>query len=349
MSSMGVAAPPCEEIIYRSKLPDIDIPGHLPVHEYCFENLTAVADRPCIINGQTGDVFTYAEVELTARRVAAGLNRLGIRKGDVILALLPNSPEFVFTFLGASFRGATTTTANPFCTTTEIQKQARAAGARLVVTQSAYVDKVRELVQVAGVTIVCTDAHIEGCVHFSTLAGANAGEMPEVEIRPDDVVALPYSSGTTGMPKGVKLTHRGQVTSVAQQVDGANPNLWLRRDDVLLCVLPLFHIYALNSVLLGGLRAGSAILIVPKFDAVVLLDLIQRHRVTVAPLVPPILLALSKRPDLGSYDLSSIRIVMSGAAPMGKDLEDALSAKLPAAKVGQVLYFRSPEIYRQNS
>lgn len=349
MSSMGVAAPPCEEIIYRSKLPDIDIPGHLPVHEYCFENLTAVADRPCIINGQTGDVFTYAEVELTARRVAAGLNRLGIRKGDVILALLPNSPEFVFTFLGASFRGATTTTANPFCTTAEIQKQARAAGARLVVTQSAYVDKVRELVQVAGVTIVCTDAHIEGCVHFSTLAGANAGEMAEVEIRPDDVVALPYSSGTTGMPKGVKLTHRGQVTSVAQQVDGANPNLWLRRDDVLLCVLPLFHIYALNSVLLGGLRAGSAILIVPKFDAVVLLDLIQRHRVTVAPLVPPILLALSKRPDLGSYDLSSIRIVMSGAAPMGKDLEDALSAKLPAAKVGQVLYFRSPEIYRQNS
>ncbi|CAA6671069.1 unnamed protein product [Spirodela intermedia] len=313
MGSMGIAAQPCEEIIYRSKLPDIDIPDHLPVHDYCFENLSAVADRPCIIHGETGDVFTYAEVELTARRVAAGLNRLGIRKGDVIIALLPNSSEFVRYH----------TTANPFCTTAEIQKQAQAARARLVVTQSAYVGKVRELVRLAGVTIVCTDAHIEGCLHFSTLAAANTGEMAEVEIWPDDVVALPYSSGTTGMPKGVKLTHRGQVTSVAQQ---------RRRGAVRASLVPHLR---LNSVLLGGLRAGSAILIVPKFDAVVLLDLIQRHRVTVAPLVPPILLALAKRPDLGSYDLSSIRIVMSGAAPMGKDLEEALSAKLPAAKVGQ--------------
>ena len=79
-------------------------------------------------------------------------------------------------------------------------------------------------------------------MHFSVVAEADEGELPEVEISPEDTVALPFSSGTTGLPKGVVLTHRSLVTSVAQQVDGENPNLYLKTEDVLLCVLPLFHI-----------------------------------------------------------------------------------------------------------
>ncbi|MQL82947.1 hypothetical protein Taro_015436, partial [Colocasia esculenta] len=334
---MGSMPGPAEKtIVYRSKLPDIDIPDHLPLHQYCFQDLPTVADRPCLIHGRTGDVYTYAEVELTARRVAAGLHRVGIRRGHVIMVLLPNSPEFVFGFLGASWLGAATTTANPFCTQTEIRKQARAAGARLVVTRSEYVGKVLDLGREDGIVIVCTDGTPpEGCLHFAELAQADEAEVPGVEVSPDDVVALPYSSGTTGLPKGVMLTHRGLVTSVAQQVDGENPNLWLRRDDVVLCVLPLFHIYALNSVLLCGLRAGAAIMVAPKFEAVAMMELVQRHRVTVAPFVPPIVLALARSPLLDRYDLSSIRAVISGAAPMGKELEDALRAKIPAAVIGQ--------------
>ncbi|KAK1275431.1 4-coumarate--CoA ligase 2 [Acorus gramineus] len=325
--------PPSKDIIFRSKLPDIPIADHLPLHTYCFENLSSLQTHPCLINGSTGETLTYPQVELASRRVAAGLRRLGIRQYDVIMCLLPNSPEFVFTFLAASFLGATTTTANPFYTPQETAKQAKACLAKLVVTQSSYVDKVADL----GVTIVCVDSDRtpEGCVPFSELASADETELPEVDIKPDDVVALPYSSGTTGLPKGVMLTHRGLVTSVAQQVDGENPNLYFNSEDVILCVLPLFHIYSLNSVLLCGLRAGATILIMSKFEVVALMELVQRYKVTIAPFVPPIVLALAKSADLDKYDLSSVRTLMSGAAPMGKELEDALRTKIPKAKLGQ--------------
>ncbi|RRT83720.1 hypothetical protein B296_00001323 [Ensete ventricosum] len=325
-----------EETTFRSKLPDIDINNRRPLHAYCFERLADFADRPCIIDGASGAVMSYADVDIAARRAAAGLHRLGVGRGQVIMILLRNSPEFVLAFLAASHRGAVATTANPFYTPAEIHKQAAASGARVIVTESCYVDKVRELAQERGVTIVCVDGAPEGCRHFSELLAADERDLPEADIDPDDVVALPYSSGTTGLPKGVMLTHRSLITSVAQQVDGDNPNLYFYEEDVLLCVLPLFHIYSLNSVLLCGLRVGAAILIMRKFEISAMLELVQRYRVTVAPLVPPIVLDFVKSPLVDSYDLSSIRTVMSGAAPMGKELEDKFMAKLPNATLGQV-------------
>ncbi|XP_044497362.1 4-coumarate--CoA ligase 1-like [Mangifera indica] len=322
-------------IIYRSKLPDIYIPNHLPLHSYCFENISQVSSRPCLINGSTGDVYTYSEVELTARKIASGLNKLGIQQYDVIMLLLPNFPEFILSFLGASHRGSIVTAANPFFTPAEISKQAEASNAKLIITQACYVDKVRALSEKRGVKIMCIDAAPDGCLHFSELTEADEKDLPDVNINPNDVVALPYSSGTTGLPKGVMLTHKGQVTSVAQQVDGKNPNLYFHSEDVILCVLPLFHIYALNSIFLCGLRAGATILLMQKFEINSLLQLIQRYKITVAPLVPPIVLAISKSPDVDKYDLSSIRIIKSGAAPLGKELEDSVRAKFPNAILGQ--------------
>nr|AIG22503.1 4-coumarate:CoA ligase [Eucalyptus urophylla] len=323
------------EFIFRSKLPDIYIPDNLSLHAYCFENISEFADRPCVINGATGQTYTYAEVELISRRVSAGLNGLGVGQGDVIMLLLQNCPEFVFAFLGASYRGAISTTANPFYTPGEIAKQASAAQAKIVITQAAYADKVRPFAEENGVKVVCIDTAPEGCLHFSELMQADENAAPAADVKPDDVLALPYSSGTTGLPKGVMLTHRGQVTSVAQQVDGDNPNLYFHKEDVILCTLPLFHIYSLNSVMFCALRVGAAILIMQKFEIVALMELVQRYRVTILPIVPPIVLAIAKSAEVDRYDLSSIRTIMSGAAPMGKELEDTVRAKLPNAKLGQ--------------
>ncbi|CAN1813495.1 4-coumarate--CoA ligase 2 [Linum perenne] len=324
-----------EEFIFRSKLPDIDIPNHLPLHSYIFQNISDHASRPCLINSVTGDVHTYADVQLTSKRVAAGLEKLGIRQGDVIMLLLPNCPEFVLAFLGASFRGAIATAANPFFTAAEVAKQAKASGAKLVITQSAFADKVKDL-SLEGVKVMCVDdSSPDWCLHFSQLTESAESADSEIEICSDDVVALPYSSGTTGLPKGVMLTHKGLVTSVAQQVDGENPNLYFTSDDVILCVLPMFHIYALNSIMLCGLRVGAAILIMPKFEIGTLLELIQRYRVTIAPMVPPVVLAIAKSSETEKYDLSSIRMLKSGAAPLGKELEDAVGAKFPNARLGQ--------------
>ncbi|KAK4764359.1 hypothetical protein SAY87_013797 [Trapa incisa] len=324
-----------EEFVFRSKLPDIYIPTHLPLHSYCFENVSEFVDRPCIIDGSTGKVYTYSEVELSARRVAAGLNKIGVEQGHVVMLLLQNSPEFVLAFLGASYRGAMSTTANPFCTPAEIAKQAAASKAKLIITQADFAPKVKKFADQNGIKVVCIDTAPEGCHHFSELAEADEAEMPAVKIDPNDVVALPYSSGTTGLPKGVMLTHRGLVTNVAQQVDGDNPNFYFGKDDVIVCVLPLFHIYSLNSIMLCGLRVGAAILIMQKFEIVRLMELVERYKVTVAPFVPPIVLAIAKSADVGRYDLSSIRTVMSGAASLGKELEESVRAKLPNAKLGQ--------------
>ncbi|KAE8656207.1 4-coumarate--CoA ligase 2 [Hibiscus syriacus] len=324
-----------EEIIYRSKLPDIYIPKHLPLHSYCFENLSSVASGPCLINGTTGRVYTYAEVEITARRVASGLNKLRIQQGQVIMLLLPNTPEFVLLFLGASFLGAIATTANPFFTPAEVSKQAKASNARLIITQAIYVDKVKEIAQNSDVKVMCIDSAPEGCLHFSELTQADENDIPQVKITPDDIVALPLSSGTTGLPKGVMLTHKGLITSVAQQVDGENPNLYFYTEDVILCTLPMFHVYALNSIMLCGLRAGAAILIMHKFEIGLLLELMQKYKVTIVPIVPPIVLAIAKSSETSKYDLSSVRILKSGAGPLGKELQDAVRDKFPCAKLGQ--------------
>ncbi|WOK95024.1 4-coumarate--CoA ligase 1-like [Canna indica] len=335
-AGMGSIMPP-KETIFRSKLPDIEITNDIPLHVYCFERLAEFADRPCVIDGATGTVLTYAEVEAAARRFASGLHAAGIGRGDVFMILLRNSPEFVIAFLAASFRGAVATTANPFYTSGEIYKQASGAGVRLIITESCYVDKIRDFAGEGGITIVTVGdgPAPDGCRSFADLLATDAGAMPASEFDPDDVVALPYSSGTTGLPKGVMLTHRSLITSVAQQVDGENPNLYYHPEDVILCVLPLFHIYSLNSVLLCSLRVGAAILIMRRFEVGPLLELVQRYKVTIAPLVPPIVLEFVKSPLVDSYDLSSIRMVMSGAAPMGKELEDKFMSKLPNAQLGQ--------------
>ncbi|CAH2065554.1 unnamed protein product [Thlaspi arvense] len=328
--------------IFRSKLPDIDIPNHLPLHTYCFDKLSSVSDKPCLIVGSTGKSYTYGETHLICRRVAAGFYKLGIRKGDVIMILLQNSAEFVFSFMGASMIGAVSTTANPFYTSQEIHKQLKFSGAKLIITHSHYVEKLRNLDQETKIgedlTVITTeDPTPENCLPFSTLIDeTNPQEESEsVDVDGEDAAALPFSSGTTGLPKGVVLTHKSLITSVAQQVDGENPNLYLQSNDVVLCVLPLFHIYSLNSVLLNSIRCGATVLLMHKFEIGALLDLIQRHKVTIAALVPPLVIALAKNPTVNSYDLSSVRLVLSGAAPLGKDLQDNLRRRLPQAVLGQ--------------
>ncbi|KAJ7982678.1 4-coumarate--CoA ligase like [Quillaja saponaria] len=329
--------------VFRSKLPDIPIPNHLPLHTYCFENLSDFADRPCLIVGSTGKTYSFAETHLLSRKIGAGFSKLGVKRGDVVMILLQNCAEFALSFIGGSMIGAVTTTANPFYTAAEIFKQLTASKAKLIITESQYVKKLRE----AGENypklgedfkVITIDNPPENCLHFSAISETadNDGEVsPEVEIDPNDAVALPFSSGTTGLPKGVVLTHKSLITSIAQQVDGENPNLYLTKDDVVLCVLPLFHIFSLNSVLLCSLRAGAAVLLMQKFEIGALLELIQRHKVTVAAVVPPLVLALAKNPMVAEFDLSSIKKVLSGAAPLGKELEEALRSRVPQAIFGQ--------------
>ncbi|XP_056841617.1 4-coumarate--CoA ligase 4-like [Raphanus sativus] len=258
---------PSQDIIFRSKLADISIPNHLPLIDYIFQRFSGGGDdggstTTCLIDGVTGRIFTYADVQITLRRISAGLHRHGIRHGDTVMLLLPNSPEFALSCLALAYLGAISTPANPLFTPPEIAKQAKASATKMIITKPCYVDKLTNL---ENVLIVCVDEYDiplpEGCLSFTELTQADENELPKPEISPEDTVLMPFSSGTTGHPKGVMITHKGVVTSTAQKVDGENPHLNFTRDDVIICFLPMFHTYTHNSLMLSAMRAGAAFLI----------------------------------------------------------------------------------------
>jgi acyl-CoA synthetase (AMP-forming)/AMP-acid ligase II len=163
----------------------------------------------------------------------------------------------------------------------------------------------------------------EGAVPFAEIL-ASSGPAPTVTIAADDVVALPYSSGTTGLPKGVMLTHGNLVANIAQ----SEASLPLAAGDVVLAVLPFFHIYGLQVILNGSLRAGATLVVFPRFELEPFLRAVQEHRATWAFVVPPIALALAKHPAVDGYDLSSLAYVMSGAAPLSADLARTVTRRV---------------------
>ena len=153
---------------------------------------------------------------------------------------------------------------------------------------------------------------------------------PEIVVDPgSDLAAIPYSSGTTGLPKGVMLTHRNLVANVLQSEEVIR----MESDDVVIGVLPFFHIYGQTVIMNMGLHNGAPIVTMPRFDLDQFLGLIEEHRVTIANVVPPIALALAKHPAVDGADLSSLRLIMSGAAPLGAELSDAVSTRLDVATV----------------
>src|SRR4029079_14722083 len=164
----------------------------------------------------------------------------------------------------------------------------------------------------------------EGALSFSELIKATDVPPPALAADPEAVVALPYSSGTTGLPKCVMRTHATLVANLAQSAAA----LPLEGHDVVIAVLPFFHIYGLQVILNGGLRAGATLVVLPRFDLETFLRAIQQHRATWAFVVPPIALALAKHPAVDGFDLSSLRQVLSGAAPLSADLARAVTKRL---------------------
>lgn len=303
-------------MIFRSPFPEVEIPD-VPLTEFVLGRARERGDKPALIEGTTGRVVTYAQLCELVERAARGLAARAFGKGDVLAIFSPNLPEYPVAFHAAARAGGAVTTVNPLCTAGEVSKQLRDSRARLLVTVPQLLDKAREAAADSEVEEVFVFGEAEDAVPFARLLEGGAPELPEVEIDPrEDVVALPYSSGTTGESKGVMLTHRNIVSNLCQ-FKGAGYD-W--GGDTLVCVLPMFHIYGLVAITNFGLYSGSTIVTLPRFDFEQVLKVMQDYRVTIAHLVPPVVLALSKHPAVGNYDLSSVKTVFSGAAPLGEQL-----------------------------
>jgi acyl-CoA synthetase (AMP-forming)/AMP-acid ligase II len=289
-----------------------------------------LGDKPALIDGPTGRTITYAELASAVRMVAAGLSERGFSKGDVFAHYAPNLPEYAVAFHGVATAGGINTTANPLLTADELAKQLADCGARLLVTVPELLAKATVAAERAGVEEIFVYGEAPGATPFASLTRPDA-ELPTVELDPaTDLVALPYSSGTTGLPKGVMLTHRNLVANVCQCTHpGVSPKTEeeFRRERAI-AVLPFFHIYGLLVIMNIPLYRGATLVTLPRFELSGFLRVIQDYRITRAWVVPPIVLALAKHPLVDQFDLSSLEFMNSGAAPLSAELEVACGKRL---------------------
>lgn len=323
-----------EEFIIRSPYPDVDIPEQ-NVADFVFANVDHYGDLPALCCGMTGRQYTYEMCRDNAVKFGSALRRLGAKKSDVVAFLLPNIPEFPIAFLGCVGAGLTVTTINPTYKAEEIARQLENSGAKYIVTIGLLLQqakqatanlettKIEETIVLAGL-----DETPDGCKNFMSLMLTDDGSLyrnPEEKFDPHhDVVAMPYSSGTTGAPKGVCLTHYNLVANTCQMlsphVTDIKSVMETGHQEVTLAVLPFFHIYAMNTIMLLGLRLGMKVITLPKFDPEVYVKALSAYKPTLLNLVPPLVSFLASDNSVKPHHLASIKFVSGGAAPFGPTL-----------------------------
>jgi acyl-CoA synthetase (AMP-forming)/AMP-acid ligase II len=305
-------------MIFTSPWPSLEPYRPLSVPQLIEAAVRRFGDKPAFLSPE-GHPTTYNEFWAAVKGVARALQRDGLDKGDVVGIYAPNSVEYGVALHGSLLAGATVTTLNPLYREREVEHQLHDAGAKLVFTLGPLAAVVKEA------QAHIKDARVIELEAIWDLAKAAAGEPTPVTIDPlNDVAVLPYSSGTTGLPKGVMLSHQNLTANIRQTV-ALNMTT---ESAVVLDFLPFYHIYGMSILLNCGLASGATQIIIPRFEPEGALEIVQRHRVTDLYFVPPAVLAIANQPRLDEYDLSSLRFLMSGAAPLPIEVARQAAAKL---------------------
>jgi acyl-CoA synthetase (AMP-forming)/AMP-acid ligase II len=310
-------------MVIRSPLSDLEIPD-VALTPFVLERAAEYGGQAAFVDGPSGRTITYSQLDELVRRCAAGLSARGLRAGEVVAIFSPNVPEYAVAFHGVALAGGASTTVNALYTADELAFQLRDAGARFLVTAPGLLEPALAAASQTAIEEVFVFGGAGGATPFEALL-AQDGDLPEIRLDPaDHVVSLPYSSGTTGLPKGVMLTHRNLVAN-ALQVTAMRP---FRADDALVGFLPLFHTYGQTILMNASLRGGATVVTMPRFDLEQYLALSQDYGATLAYVVPPVVLALAKHPSVDGFDLSSLRTILSGAAPLDAELAGACAERL---------------------
>jgi acyl-CoA synthetase (AMP-forming)/AMP-acid ligase II len=299
-------------MIHRGRPVDIDVPA-VTLTEYVLgREPTDGDDRVALVDADRTERITYAELGTAVAAVAGGLAALGVRPGDVVALVAHNQPQYAVAVHGIVAAGAAVTPVNPAFTAAETAKVLRASRASVVVADAAAAATVAEAADAAGVEHRFVLGEHPGFRPFAELRDSGL-PAPAVELDPATAVAaLPFSSGTTGLPKGVRLTHRNLVANLEQNRAG-----WpVGAHEVLPASLPFFHIYGFTIILNTGLAARATVVTLARFELGAYLRMLQEHRATRAFLAPPLVLALATAPAVDDHDLSSVRLAVCGAAPL---------------------------------
>ena len=314
--------------IFTSPFPDVDIPD-VTLHQLIRLRAIEQGDAPALVDATTDRVVTYRELVSSVDKVASGLVARGLSHGDVVAIVAANCIEYPIAALGVLSGGGVITGMNPSYTSGEISHQLADSGATRVITIPQLLDTVLEATAEAGIEEVFVIGGAEGATAFEALLDHDLAPV-EVEVDPGDLASLPYSSGTTGRSKGVRLTHRNLVANIAQ-ADAALP---IEPGDRVLAFLPMFHIFGFTIVTMCGLASGAKLVTVPGFDPAQFCETIQSHAINKLFVVPPVLNFLAAHPLVDNYDMSSVELIGCGAAPLGAEMETRAAERLNCV-VGQ--------------
>ena len=310
-------------MIFENNDPRVAIPKK-DLTSVVLQRVDELGDKSALIDGTSGRALSYNELSSQIKHLAAGLNQRGFKKGDVCAVFCPNLPEYATIFLGVAAVGGINTTVNSLYSTNDLIHQFTDSKAKFLITIPAFMDRALPAADKCGIEEIFVLGEAKGATPFSELQ-KNDGIAPEVTIDPkNDLVALPYSSGTTGLSKGVMLTHENLVSDMVLTTSINT----ITDKDVLIGVLPFFHIYGMVLILNLAIYRGVTLVTMPRFDLEQFLQIVEKYKITCLNLVPPLVLALSKHPLVDNYDMSSIRLISSGAAPLGQELEQACADRL---------------------
>ena len=300
-----------------------------PLQDLLVRTARRLPDKVAVIDGERR--FTYRQLDDYSGRFAAALTRLGISKGDRVGIMAPNCAEFVIAFYGIVKAGAVVTTVNSGYRERETAHQLNDSGAGVLVVHAAFkrtAEAARDATPALGRLIVIEPTSDE-TESFWGLLEHSPATPPEVSIDPmTDLAVLPYSSGTTGLSKGVMLSHFNLTANVRQLIDRQGEAAAPRESDVILVHLPLFHIYGMNILMNGAIGAGATQVMMGRFDMDLFLNLLEQHRVTMLYTVPPVGLGLTQYPRVSDHDLSALRVGFIGAAPLSADMQQRLQQVL---------------------
>ncbi|XP_016841715.1 4-coumarate--CoA ligase 1 [Nasonia vitripennis] len=300
------------------------------ISDYVWESLQDYSNMVALQCGVTNRKYTYAQARDYANYVARSLLDIGVKPGEVVALILPNLPETAIAFLGCLEAGIVITTVNPIYTADEIARQLISSGTKAVITAAEISSTVITAVNksIPGGRVIVVNDHTkpipDGVIPFEDLItkGKTLAPLPDRQWSLDDVAILPYSSGTTGLPKGVMLTHRNIVSNVEMVKNTVDKHMMIKADgssqEIVPVVLPMYHIYGMSTIMLSRLSIGSRLITLPKFTPESYIKVLDENKVSVLMLVPPIVLFLSASKHVTRKHLENVTSITSGAAPLSK-------------------------------
>jgi long-chain acyl-CoA synthetase len=295
------------------------------VHDVVLQSCRKNSSKTALVDTSCDRRFTFAEYGGLVESLARGLISAGLVPGEVVAIFLPNSWEFAITYHAATLAGGIPTLLNPSYREREIRYQLENSGAAFLITDAPLLENVNLAGLPALRRVFTTRSQRAGCEDFASLLRPTSAKLPEaVQNSQQTVAALPYSSGTTGLPKGVMLSHYNLVANVYQLL--GTHGTPLTADDTMLCFLPLYHIYGLTVALTLSLTLGSKLVLMPRFDVQKLCALLIQEGVTMMPVVPPAINAMCQAAEAGIFPKNhKVRWIKSGAAPLAPELSRRLT------------------------